>query len=521
MTLNEDGSSYTGEKKEFLTGSPLNISAMRFGPDGAMYLVIGGRNTDSALYRVRYTGPTKRGPIRKLDKNQPLRDLRHSLEALHAPQDKPEAALKKAWPYLKHDDRAIRYAARLAIENQPLASWKDKALKEKDDRAAIYSLIALARHGDASSKADALNRLSKINVSKLPEDDQLALLRAYALSFIRLDPPSDEQAKAIISQVDPLYPASTDALNTELCRVLSYLQAPSVVKKTIGLMKQTTVKATNYDKEMLGRHEFGQVILKSQANSPNVQNIQYAYSLRVVKEGWDKAAREYFFNWLNDTLSKSGGKSFAGHVKAIRKEAIQLLPEEAAKEIEWLLGDIDVIDLADLPQAKGPAVNWTHAEAMKLFKDDLKGRDFENGKKMFSAGMCVACHRIQGEGGYSGPDLGSVGKRYSISDILTAIIDPSDSISEQYQASEVMDKAGTQHYGRLIYKDDKEVALAASAFKPGDLIKIPAGDVKSIKPSNLSLMPPATINSMNADELKDLMAYLLSGGNKDHKAFKK
>ena len=45
IDLEERGSSYTGTKKEFLSGAPLNISAMRFGPDGHMYFLVGGRNT--------------------------------------------------------------------------------------------------------------------------------------------------------------------------------------------------------------------------------------------------------------------------------------------------------------------------------------------------------------------------------------------------------------------------------------------------------------------------------------------
>ncbi len=110
------------------------------------------------------------------------------------------------------------------------------------------------------------------------------------------------------------------------------------------------------------------------------------------------------------------------------------------------------MDLSALPVAKGPPVVWTVDTAMALFQDDLRGRDFLNGKKMFSAGRCVACHRFQGSGGYSGPDLGSVAQRYSIRDILVAICEPSNSISEQYQASTVTLEGGKSLYGRVIYK---------------------------------------------------------------------
>ena len=37
----------------------------------------------------------------------------------------------------------------------------------------------------------------------------------------------------------------------------------------------------------------------------------------------------------------------------------------------------------------------------------------------------------------------------------------------------------------------------------------------------VSMMPPSLINSLNQDELLDLLAYLVSGGNKGDKVFKK
>ena len=297
-----------------------------------------------------------------------------------------------------------------------------------------------------------LDRLTALKLARLPIEDQLALLRAYQLCFIRLGEPASHEVVAVVAQLNDAYPTKEERLNTELCRVLSYLNAPDVVSKTIALMKETQTRTVDYDEEMLRRHEYGQIILESMANSPNVQNIQYAYSLRRVKKGWALEDRRYYFEWLNETLTKSGGKSFAGHVRAIRRDAIAHLTEDATAAVGWLLGDIATVDLAALPAPEGPAVNWTHEKAVALFDGELKNRNFENGKKMFSAGMCTACHRIEGEGGYSGPDLGSVGKRYSVSDILKAIVDPSDSISEQYQASEIEMKDGTTQFGRLIYR---------------------------------------------------------------------
>lgn len=519
VDLEERGSSYVGSKKEFLSGTPLNISAMRFGPDGNMYFLVGGRNTASKLYRVRYTGPGIEGVEKRLVANQGLRDLRHSLEAFHGSDRGGAAAIEAAWPHLAHADREIRYAARLAIENQDLALWQEKVFAEQNPRAAVHAAIALSRHGAKDLSRRLLARLRSVPFETLDSDDKLALLRACSLCLIRLEAPTPAEADALAAHFDAFYPSGDEALDTELCRLLCHLDAENVVAETIALMKATHTKALAYDATMLTRHEYGKAILETMANTPNTQNIHYAYALRRVQRGWTLEDRKYYFTWLNETLQKSGGLSFAGYIRAIREDAIAHLPAADAAAVAWLLGDVAAVDLSTLPVPAGPAVAWTTDSAMKLFEKEISGRDFENGKRMFAAGRCVACHRFNGSGGYAGPDLGSVGSRYSIRDILVAICEPSQSISEQYQASRVSLRGGGALYGRVIYRNETEVAVATDPYDLGTLTKAPSADVAAVEPSQVSMMPIGTIYLMNADELVDLIAYLLSGGDPQHRVF--
>lgn len=519
LDMEEDGSSYKGTTREFLTGSPLNIAAMRFGPDGHMYFLVGGRNTASKLYRVRYTGPKDDGVPKRLLANQGLRDQRRALEAYHGSDAGGAAAVAAAWPFLSHDDRALRYAARLAIECQASALWQEKALAETEPRAAIHALIALARHGEPALGSRALARLCALPFETLGRDDRLALLRAVSLCLLRLGPIAAADAAALIARLEPFYPANDERLDAELSRVLGHLGAPTVVGKTLALMDATTTKALAYDTALLARHEYGDAILKAMANTPNVQNIHYAAAIRRVQAGWTLADRKRYFGWLNDTLQKDGGKSFAGYVRAIREDAIAHLPPADAAAVSWLLGDVAKVDLGKLPTPKGPAGGWTTDTALPLFADELAGRDHDNGKQMFAAGRCVACHRFRGEGGYAGPDLGSLGKRFTIRDILVAICEPSQSISEQYMASKVTLRDGGVRYGRLIWRNEQELALAMDPYDLGALTKLPAADVANVEASQVSLMPPGTIAAMGKDEVMDLVAYLVSGGDRKHKVF--
>src|SRR5690606_13108681 len=51
------GATYTETVEDFVLGTPLNVSAIAVGPDGAVYFAKGGRNTEGGIYRVVYRGP--------------------------------------------------------------------------------------------------------------------------------------------------------------------------------------------------------------------------------------------------------------------------------------------------------------------------------------------------------------------------------------------------------------------------------------------------------------------------------
>jgi hypothetical protein len=48
---------------------------------------------------------------------------------------------------------------------------------------------------------------------------------------------------------------------------------------------------------------------------------------------------------------------------------------------------------------------------------------------------------------------------------------------------------------------------------PDEKTRVKAASVKSRKTYPISMMPPGLINALNPDELKDLLAYVLSAGN--------
>ena len=79
-----DGSSYTAEKEEFVSRTPLPLTDVAAGPDGALYFTIGGRGAQSELYRITYVGEAPTTPTQLKDELfAPEREMRQLVESFH------------------------------------------------------------------------------------------------------------------------------------------------------------------------------------------------------------------------------------------------------------------------------------------------------------------------------------------------------------------------------------------------------------------------------------------------------
>jgi hypothetical protein len=75
--------------------------------------------------------------------------------------------------------------------------------------------------------------------------------------------------------------------------------------------------------------------------------------------------------------------------------------------------------------------------------------------------------------------------------------------------------------GRLVHEDNTSYSLSQNPFAPDQLRKLPKQEVVSKTYSTSSIMLPGLINSLNPDELKNLLAYLKAGGNPNSDVYKK
>ena len=102
--------------------------------------------------------------------------------------------------------------------------------------------------------------------------------------------------------------------------------------------------------------------------------------------------------------------------------------------------------------------------------------------------------------------------------MLDSIIEPSKAISDQYGSQQVITTSGQVLLGRVVEIGSEVYVYTADAdAKP---IVLNEDDIDDIKPSPVSQMPTGLVDSLNAEELKDLMAYLMAAGDPNAALYK-
>jgi len=508
--LAPDGSAYKSEVEEFITGTPLPLTDLVVNPtDGALYFAIGGRRTTSGLYRVTYTGAGV-DPDTVIFGAGPAaasRDDRLAVEQYHAKVD--PAAVPAAWKLLDSKDRFASFAARVALEHQTTGDWAAKALAEPDALKAIPALLALARVSapdpfhrtpanappDLALGSKLLTALTAIDIGKLDDSAKLDLLRTYQVVLNRFGNPGGFGPGLIAAKLDPAFPSKNRYVNAELCQVLIYLESPSAAAKTMALL----------------------------ADAPTQEEqLEYLRALRVLRTGWTPELRRQYFTWFLRANNFRGGSSMAGFIRRMKADAVATLtPAEAAvlkPIIDAQPGAIRIPEEAPRPFVKA----YTIADlAPALEKGLAGGRDFDKGRRLFGAGKCFACHRFDNEGGSYGPDLSGAAGRFNSRDLLESIVDPNKEISDQYAAVEIRTADDRVIVGRIVNLNNDKVMVNTNMLEPGATTEVSRNNIESMRPSRLSMMPAGLLDTLKEDEVLDLMAYLLSRGDRTAPAFRK
>ncbi len=510
------GLSYTARAEVFLRGRPLNVTDIEFGPDGAMYLTTGGRKTKSALYRLRRKETSKESPppegteLRSPNDYPAERSAQARArtmfqkirrDSFQASQTRGETvtfhSLEQAVKQSNLKDPAEFFQEVLRIEHQlpehrsTYWAFADSDTGKISERLAI--LLAFSRESRTMDQDRLLRRLNRLPFSDLSPYERLLLLRCYALVLNDDGQFSPELIQATRQHISSLYPSrlprvifpvgAGGPINHRLAELLVKLKADDVVAKTMHLLRGA----------------------KTQEDQ-----LHYLHVLRHVQQGWSLEDRRDYFRVLGELDQRAhGGRGMPGFLKTIRDEAIgTLTPDENKALKDQIQPQTEVVPLRS---ARPVIHDWKLEDMEELLSAKGVSGSWEQGRKLFDEALCSRCHRVHGHGRSVGPDLSSIGQRFSSRDILRSILDPSDVVAEPYRNVEIVTEQGKTYIGQVLHRGDyrqTSVQIQTDPLQPAQVTVIPKKEILLYRDAKTSPMPQGLLNVLTKQEIVDLLEFL-------------
>jgi putative heme-binding domain-containing protein len=121
-------------------------------------------------------------------------------------------------------------------------------------------------------------------------------------------------------------------------------------------------------------------------------------------------------------------------------------------------------------------------------------------------GRCLTCHRVNGRGIRTAPDLSDIGSQRTPAALQRSLVDPTSAMLPINRPVRIVTREGRTIRGRRLNEDTYTLQLIDDEERLVSLVK---ADLREYEVGKTSPMPPAT-KSLAPDEVSDVLAYLLS-----------
>ncbi len=121
-------------------------------------------------------------------------------------------------------------------------------------------------------------------------------------------------------------------------------------------------------------------------------------------------------------------------------------------------------------------------------------------------GRCATCHRVNGVGPRTAPDLSDIGSLRTPSALQRSLVDPTSAMLPINRPVRALTRDGRTIRGRRLNEDTYTVQLIDENER---LVTLTKADLREFELGRTSPMPPAT-TVLGPDEIADVLAYLLS-----------
>ena len=180
----------------------------------------------------------------------------------------------------------------------------------------------------------------------------------------------------------------------------------------------------------------------------------------------------------------------------------------SAKIVDSVLGlekkAQEILPFLSVLTGKEPQPEEARSKAMQALAD-MKGGSTDNGKAVFRR-VCVACHKVYGEGADVGPEMSGVGKRLSSYKLVESIIDPNADIDDKYLSTSVLTTDGRSIVGLLISETTHELVI----FDGKEKKTVAVADIDERNKLRQSSMPEGLAATLSPNEFLDVIAFLKS-----------
>lgn len=515
-----NGSSYSMTSETFLKGRPLNVTDLDFAADGSMYLITGGRKTQSKLYRVTYAGKRKPASQEETDEitdhraachrfSSQSRRTRRELETLLT-HDITDEQFHEAWEQLGNTDPWISHAAARVIERVPITQWEEKALREPIPKIAVRAITCLLRSQENQQTTRAVKRLAELaekSNSFSIQTSQHESTREHAFYGIQLALSTSQQS------LKELAPEVTGTL-AKMYRVKKASSGRTAANTATQQFHYPCNRLLSEILATSGNERFVSTTLDfvQQATRPD-QRLHFLYVLRNVTDGWTPKLRRLYFKYLAMASEEQGGAGLPDFLQRIREDAMKHVPDSERASLATSIGANAAVKRQPDLLHSSPRVfiqDWT---VEKLLRGKQPVGDKHRGKKVYAAAGCIHCHRFSTEGRLLGPDLTAAMRRYSRRDLLAAIIRPSDVIAEDYQSVQILTNEGQVITGQITRGVDFRspiLRIATNPERPSFVIEVQKSAIMSRQTSKVSWMPDGLLDTFSRQQVFDLVAYLES-----------
>jgi putative membrane-bound dehydrogenase-like protein len=120
---------------------------------------------------------------------------------------------------------------------------------------------------------------------------------------------------------------------------------------------------------------------------------------------------------------------------------------------------------------------------------------------------CFRCHEFEGRGYQVGPDLTNIGRTMTRERLVQSITDPSREIAPMFTNWSILTTGGEVKTG--VHIGDEVDGRMKYADQNGRVFHVHPNDIDRRQPSNQSVMPTGLAENLTAQELRDLLAFLV------------